>query len=64
VIGGTSLFGGVGTVIGSALGVFITGMIRNGIVLLGVSVYWQDGFLGIILIVAVIVNVFISKRRG
>ncbi|MBD3308780.1 ABC transporter permease [candidate division KSB3 bacterium] len=64
VIGGTSLFGGVGTVIGSALGVFITGMIRNGIVLLGVSVYWQDGFLGIILIVAVIVNVFISKKRG
>lgn len=64
VIGGTSLFGGVGTVIGAALGALITGMIRNGIVLLGVSVYWQDGFLGIIVIVAVIVNVFISKRRG
>jgi len=63
VIGGTSLFGGVGTVIGTALGVFITGMIRNGIVLLGVSVYWQDGFLGIILIIAVILNTFISKRR-
>jgi simple sugar transport system permease protein len=64
VIGGTSLFGGVGTIIGTALGVFITGMIRNGIVLLGVSVYWQDGFLGIILIVAVILNTFISKRRA
>lgn len=64
VIGGTSLFGGVGTIIGTALGVFITGMIRNGIVLLGVSVYWQDGFLGIILIIAVILNTFISKRRG
>jgi ribose/xylose/arabinose/galactoside ABC-type transport system permease subunit len=64
VIGGTSLFGGSGTVIGAALGALITGMIRNGIVLLGVSVYWQDGFLGIIVIVAVVVNVFISKRRG
>ncbi len=64
VIGGTSLFGGIGTVIGAALGALITGMIRNGIVLLGVSVYWQDGFLGIIVIVAVVVNVYISKRRG
>jgi len=64
VIGGTSLLGGVGTVIGTALGVFITGMIRNGIVLLGVSVYWQDGFLGIILITAVILNVYILKKRG
>jgi ribose/xylose/arabinose/galactoside ABC-type transport system permease subunit len=63
VIGGTSLFGGIGTVIGTALGVLITGMIKNGIVLLGVSVYWQDGFLGFILISAVIINVFISRRR-
>ncbi len=63
VIGGTSLLGGCGTTIGTALGALITGMIRNGIVLLGVSVYWQDGFLGIVLIVAVIINVFIFKRR-
>jgi ribose/xylose/arabinose/galactoside ABC-type transport system permease subunit len=63
VIGGTSLLGGCGTIIGTALGALITGMIRNGIVLLGVSVYWQDGFLGIVLIVAVIINVFIFKRR-
>lgn len=64
VIGGTSLFGGIGTVVGTALGALITGMIKNGIVLLGVSVYWQDGFLGFIVIIAVIVNVYISKRRG
>jgi len=63
VIGGTSLLGGVGSIIGTALGALITGMIRNGIVLLGVSVYWQDGFLGVIVIVAVIINIFISKRR-
>lgn len=63
VIGGTSLFGGFGTIIGTALGVLITGMIKNGIVLLGVSVYWQNGFLGAILIAAVIINTFISKRR-
>lgn len=63
VIGGTSLLGGVGSIIGTAFGAIITGMIRNGIVLLGVSVYWQDGFLGIIVIIAVIINMFISKRR-
>jgi ribose/xylose/arabinose/galactoside ABC-type transport system permease subunit len=62
VIGGTSLLGGVGSITGTALGALITGMIRNGIVLLGVSVYWQDGFLGVIVIVAVIINMFISKR--
>jgi len=63
VIGGTSLFGGFGTVIGAGIGALITGMINNGIVLLGVSVYWQNGFLGAILITAVIINTLINRRR-
>jgi simple sugar transport system permease protein len=61
VIGGASLFGGVGTVFGTALGVLMTGLIKNGIVLLGVDVNWQEGFLGIVLIIAVIVNIGISN---
>jgi len=38
-------------------------MIRNGIVLLGVSVYWQEGFLGIVLIVAVIIDNFMHRKK-
>lgn len=63
VIGGASLSGGVGSIIGAAFGAIIIGMIRNGIVLLGVSVYWQEGFLGIVLITAVIIDNYIRKNK-
>ena len=41
VIGGASLYGGRGTIIGTLIGVFIMVMIRNGLNLLGVSPFWQ-----------------------
>jgi ribose transport system permease protein len=53
VLGGTSLFGGVGTVLGTVLGVFIPAVLQNGFVILGVSPFWQSVAVGAVLIVAV-----------
>ena len=46
VIGGASLYGGRGTIIGTLIGVFIMVMIRNGLNLLGVSPFWQGSAIG------------------
>jgi ribose/xylose/arabinose/galactoside ABC-type transport system permease subunit len=53
VIGGTSIFGGVGNLTGSLLGVLIIGMITNGMLLLDIHSYWQQVAKGLILIIAV-----------
>jgi ribose transport system permease protein len=53
VIGGTSLFGGRGTILGTVIGASIMGVVVNGMVLTRVSSYLQDVVLGIILIIAV-----------
>jgi fructose transport system permease protein len=56
VIGGTSLFGGRGTVIGTLIGAVIVGIIRNGLTLIGVDALWQTFVTGILVIVAVAVD--------
>lgn len=56
VIGGTSLFGGVGTIRGTVLGVLLLGVVMNGMNLLGVSAYFQQGVQGVILVLAVLLN--------
>lgn len=56
VIGGTSLFGGVGTIRGTVLGVLLLGVVMNGMNLLGVSAYFQQGMQGVILVLAVLLN--------
>ncbi len=53
VIGGTSLFGGVGTIAGSVVGAGLMGLIRNGSNLLNVSTFWQQISIGVIIWVAV-----------
>jgi ribose transport system permease protein len=53
VIGGTSLFGGVGTILGTVFGVFIPAVLQNGFVIVGVQPFWQQVAVGIVLIVAV-----------
>lgn len=62
VIGGTSLFGGIGTVIGTFLGAIILEMIRTGLAVMGVSGWWFNVFIGTIIIVVMVLNVFIMKR--
>lgn len=63
VIGGTSLAGGSGTILGTLLGAIIMGMVRNGLVLLGASAYYQNALLGMVLVVAVIINTQFERRR-
>ncbi|QSH42111.1 ABC transporter permease [Lentisphaerota bacterium ZTH] len=62
VIGGTVLSGGTGTFIGTMLGVLMINMISSGIVQAGASTYWYQSIVGVIVIVAVAVNTFISGR--
>ncbi len=52
-LGGTSLFGGVGSIIGTLIGVWIPAVLKNGFVINGVQPYWQDVAVGLVLIVAV-----------
>jgi simple sugar transport system permease protein len=56
VIGGTLLTGGYGSIIGSTIGMIIVGMLSSAMILLGVSAYYYQAFIGIILIVAAILN--------
>jgi ribose transport system permease protein len=53
VIGGTSLFGGIGTMLGSVFGVFIPAVLQNGFVIVGVNPFWQNIAVGAVLIGAV-----------
>ena len=65
VIGGTSLFGGRGNVIGTLIGALIVGVFRNGLVLIGVSSVYQILITGILVILAVSVDQFTHrKERG
>lgn len=53
VIGGASLLGGEGTVLGTVIGAFVIGVLRNGLNLLNVSAFWQQIAIGIVIIAAV-----------
>jgi ribose transport system permease protein len=61
VIGGTSLFGGYGSILGSIIGVFIPATLQNGFVIIGVQPFWQQVVVGTVLIAAVYVD---QQRRS
>ena len=64
VIGGTSLFGGRGVLVGSLIGSLIVGVFRNGLFLAGVNIYYQDLAVGIMIIAAVAIDQWIRKVRA
>ncbi|AFK53130.1 ABC transporter permease [Tistrella mobilis] len=64
VIGGASLKGGSGSVLGAVLGVALLSLVTNSLILLDVSVYWQDMVKGLILLVAVSVDHMLNRRRA
>lgn len=63
VIGGTSLFGGRGSVIGTFIGALIVGVIRNGLTLIGVDALWQTFATGILVVLAVAADQATRRRR-
>jgi erythritol transport system permease protein len=56
VVGGASLMGGRGTVRGTLLGAFVIGFLSDGLVIIGVSSYWQTVFTGAVIVLAVLMN--------
>src|SRR5579883_2219239 len=62
VIGGASLFGGQGTILGTLLGVFLIGLIRDGSVLLDVNLFTQNVIIGIVIWLAVLWDQFRRRR--
>ena len=64
VIGGTSLFGGRGSIVGTLIGALIVGVFRNGLALAGVDALWQEFTVGVLIIVAVSMDQWIRRISG
>jgi len=64
VIGGTSLSGGRGSILGTVLGCLIIGVLNNGLFLLDVSPFWQQVVKGFVILVAVAADKLGGDRRG
>ena len=63
VIGGASLSGGRGSIIGTVIGALIIGVLNNGLVLLDVSPFWQQVIKGLVILLAVIIDRFSSRKH-
>ncbi|MCW6510790.1 ABC transporter permease [Lichenifustis flavocetrariae] len=61
VIGGTSLFGGRGSIVGTLVGALIVGVFRNGLALAGLDALWQEFAVGLLIIVAVALDQWIRR---
>ncbi len=64
IIGGASFFGGRGTVLGVFAGVLVMGLLRNGLNLMNISAFWQQTLIGIIIILAVWIDVLRRRARA
>lgn len=62
VIGGTSLFGGEGSILGVLLGAAFMQILRNGLVLLGFPAYWQSAAMGVMILVALLLDYWRRQR--
>ncbi len=63
VLGGTSLAGGRGTILGTLVGAFVIGFLADGLIMMGVSEFWQMVIKGIVIIVAVIIDQMQSRMQ-
>jgi ribose transport system permease protein len=64
IIGGASVTGGVGTVLGTIIGAAVMGVLKNGLILLSVSAYWQQTVIGVVVILAVTIDLMRHRLRG
>jgi len=62
VLGGTSLFGGRGSILGTVLGMLLIGVLENGLLLAGLGFFWQQIFLGMLIILSVAVQTARQRR--
>ena len=63
VLGGASLMGGVGTVLGTFLGLALLAILQNGLILLGVSSYWSPFFVGLVILISVSTTAWSQRER-
>ena len=63
VIGGAALTGGRGNIRGTMLGAFVIGFLSDGLVIIGISSYWQTVFTGAVIVLAVLLNAVQYRRR-
>lgn len=63
VIGGTSLSGGEGTILGTIIGASIMSVIYNGLILLEISSYWHDVVMGLVIVTAVTIDIWRKRKR-
>ena len=64
VIGGTSMTGGLGGILGTFLGIFLLKIVDSALVMMNVSVYWQDFVQGAILVIAVTIDYMSHRKSG
>ena len=64
IVGGASLSGGEGTILGTIFGTLIIGILRNGLVLLSISPFWQTTAIGLVIICAVGIDKWTGLRRS
>lgn len=64
VLGGTSMAGGTGTIGGTIIGAFVIGVINDGMIIIGVSEFWQKVIKGIIIVLAVIIDQFQARMQA
>ncbi len=64
VIGGVSFSGGAGTIFGAAVGALFMALLNNALIIANVDAYWQNVVTGIILVLAVIFDIVVSRRKS
>jgi simple sugar transport system permease protein len=61
-VGGTSVFGGIGTILGTFLGAFIIGAIEAATVAVGLTGFWTQFIYGLIIVLSVIMHTYLRRR--
>lgn len=64
IIGGTSMFGGSGSILGTLLGAFFMNVVATGMILMRISAYWQDLVIGAIIVLAVGIDQYRRRKTG
>ena len=64
VIGGTSLIGGVGTISVTFIGAFVIGILSDGLIMMGVSSFWQTVIKGVVIVLAVVIDQAQSRLQA